>query len=84
MRGIEITFECVLDFYFHFLDSRTHMLCVYCGVVVLTYHTFYKIKMFVSVAQDLQIIRHRPISHLFLLCLCTKQTFMYCNVTSYR
>ncbi len=38
--------------------------------------------MFVSGAQDLQIIRHRP--HLSLLCLCGKWNLMYCNVTDNR
>ncbi len=28
MRGTEITFECALTFYFHFRDSRAHVLCV--------------------------------------------------------
>ncbi len=44
--------------------------------------------MFVSGAQDLQIIRHRPISHLSLLspyllspyCVCGKWSFMLANV----
>ncbi len=35
--------------------------------------------MFVSGAQYLQIIRHRPISHLSILCVCGKWTSMYCN-----
>ncbi len=38
MWGIETAFECALAFYFHFRDSRSHVLCVYCGAAVLTTH----------------------------------------------
>ncbi len=79
IQGTETAFECALSFYFHFFfwDSRSHELYT----TEQQYHTFYKIRcwMFVNGAQYLKIIRHCPISHLSLLSVCGKWTFMYCN-----
>ncbi len=62
---------------FYFRDSRSHGLYT----MEQQYHAFYKIIcwMLVSGAQYLQIIRHCTISHLSLLGVCGKWTFMYCN-----
>ncbi len=38
MRGIETALECTVAFYFHFWDSRSHVLCLYYGAAVLTTH----------------------------------------------
>ncbi len=47
------------------LDLRSHVLCLYYGAAVLTTH--FTRFMFVSGAQDLQIIRHHPQSSLLTL-----------------
>ncbi len=36
--GIETVFKCTIAFYFHFRDSRSHILCLYYGAAVLTTH----------------------------------------------
>ncbi len=46
---------CVRDSFTFTLEIHDHMLILWIGGI---YHTFDKIKMFVSGAQDLQIIHH--------------------------
>ncbi len=36
MQGTETAFKCTIAFYFHFRDSRSHVLCLYYGAAVLT------------------------------------------------
>ncbi len=36
MRGTETAFKCTIDFYFHFRDSWSQVLCLYYGAAVLT------------------------------------------------
>ncbi len=38
MLGIETAFKRMIAFYFHFRDSRSHVLCLYYGAAVLTTH----------------------------------------------
>ncbi len=51
MLGIETAFKCMIVFYFHFRDSRSHKLCLYYGGQYLP-HILHD-QMLVSGAQDL-------------------------------
>ncbi len=51
MLGTETAFKCMIDFYFHFRDSRSHELCLYYGGQYLPH--ILQDQMLVSGAQDL-------------------------------
>ncbi len=68
MRGIEKAFEfmCARPFYSHFGDSRSHVYTMEWQYLLHALQVY-----FVSGAQDLQIIRHRPTLLLLSETACT-------------
>ncbi len=78
MQGAETAFwmSAASNFTFEICDHMD-------STELCSIHTFTD-WMFVSGAQYLQIIRHCPISHLSLLYVCGKWTFMYCIGASKR